>query len=275
MNFLASSPSIPSISPSSSSVSLAPPNRADYPNVQFWTKSDFKEKVGKDSDVTVFKKEAGVKGKARVAHGENVSSLYLEDRNGKVIDGHKLSEIKALARQIFQQLLSEGSTSTKWGKASVVVQQYYRQAMYAQFPDLRLCDGHWKVDKLATESYPGWHRNHVAGDVSVKREDGSESDKPSVATPSEQKRCPEPTSVPLTKKAKVCSSDQTSSGARTPASTVPLETPAPSTPSDMPTSSPFLNVLNSPISFVAQVSPPFSDSLDAVMSTHFYTYPLL
>jgi hypothetical protein len=30
--------------------------------------------------------------------------------------------------------------------------------MYQAHPDLRLCEGDWKVDVLATEDYPAWYR---------------------------------------------------------------------------------------------------------------------
>ena len=37
--------------------------------------------------------------------------------------------------------------------------QYYRQQMYKAYPNLRLCDSHWKADLLAVNEYPGWHRS--------------------------------------------------------------------------------------------------------------------
>jgi hypothetical protein len=70
--------------------------RGKYPEVQFWTKGDYKNFMNA-KDMTSFKNETGICGKTRVSHGENVSSLYLEDEKGNPITGHKLTEMRALA----------------------------------------------------------------------------------------------------------------------------------------------------------------------------------
>lgn len=49
--------------------------------------------------------------------------------------------------------------------------------MYSFFPDLRLCELDWKVNRLATETYSSWFRKRKGKlAVSVKQEDASAKD---------------------------------------------------------------------------------------------------
>lgn len=62
------------------------------------------------------------------------------------------------ARHIFTQLNASGIGAARWGDVGNIGQDYYRSEMYSFFPDLRLCELDWKVNRLATETYSSWYR---------------------------------------------------------------------------------------------------------------------
>jgi hypothetical protein len=92
--------------------------------------------------------------------GENDAFPFVEFNNGMPIDGHRLTQLRASSRAIWTYILSRNLAPETWGKASLPVQNYYRLEMYKQYPELRLCENHWKVDYIATKSYPGWYRTY-------------------------------------------------------------------------------------------------------------------
>lgn len=58
-----------------------------------------------------------------------------------------------------------------------VSQDYYRKEMYSFFPELRLCELDWKVNRLATETYSSWYRKRKDKlAITVKQEDAENHD---------------------------------------------------------------------------------------------------
>ena len=63
--------------------------RDTYPHVKFWTRKDWVNSNANDV-ATIDKPHE----KARSSQGINVMMLYIEDKNGKVVDGYVASEIQ-------------------------------------------------------------------------------------------------------------------------------------------------------------------------------------
>jgi hypothetical protein len=101
----------------------------------------------------------GPQGKARAAQGENVSLKFVEDENGKVIDGFRATVMRRFARELWASLNNIGKAPKTWGRVDAAVAAQYRNEMERRFPELRLGDNHWKVDLIATLSYPSWYKN--------------------------------------------------------------------------------------------------------------------
>src|ERR1700722_4834379 len=133
---------------------LAPVDRSEYPNVRFWLRKDWEDSKETDTS-TKINQESRSRGRTRVSNGENVSLKFVEDRNGDPIDGHRVTDLRALTRQIFFYFRDQGVAPASWALGSHLVQSYYRSEMYERFPELRLCINHWKVDLIATTCYPG------------------------------------------------------------------------------------------------------------------------
>jgi hypothetical protein len=114
---------------------------------------------------------------------------YIEDENGQVIDGHRASAMRKLARSIWIALANTGKAPAKWSQADIVVAQSYRREMRHHFPELRLCENDWKADLIASDNYPSWYsHNSNVNKRSVKQEsaDGNDISSPSSPTAKRQ-----------------------------------------------------------------------------------------
>jgi hypothetical protein len=133
-----------------------PLRREDYPNVRFWTRREWMDRSGQESDSI---DNSGQRGKARASQGINVAMRYVEDRNGTVVNGHRATEMRRHARLIWVHMANNGGVPPSWGKADVKLSQTYCHEMRQRFPDLALCDLDWKADQIATDNYPSWFKN--------------------------------------------------------------------------------------------------------------------
>jgi len=159
---LSASPTIPNPSPvvgPGPDILSASLYEENYPNIRFWHRKTWIE--SKSQEPTKLNNQVGMHGKTRISSGENVTLGYVEDENGNSIDGYRVSQITSLTREIWMHLRNKGLAPEAWSKGSLPVHNYYRSEMYKRFPELRLCEGHWKADFIATNSYSGWYRTHV------------------------------------------------------------------------------------------------------------------
>ena len=95
--------------------------------------------------------------------------LYLEDNEGKAIDGYRLRDICAHAWVIWTDFQSISHLPTTWSKADAEMASVYCCKMCSRFFEFGLCHNNWKADLLATESYPSWYNNH--GKVNAVKDD--------------------------------------------------------------------------------------------------------
>ncbi|KAF8237525.1 hypothetical protein L208DRAFT_1247089 [Tricholoma matsutake] len=93
-------------------------------------------------------------GKTCAAQGENVTLRFIEDENGTVIDGFRAMVMHRFARELWAGLNSIGKAPKTWGKVDAAVAAQYWNEMEWKFPELRLCDNHWRSDFIATLNYP-------------------------------------------------------------------------------------------------------------------------
>lgn len=168
-------------------ISLLPDSPAEqesrYPKVRFWRRSQWKvhnEKLKGVTDPTT--NGDVVRGKTAVSQGENISTLYIEDEHGNPVDGHRLTDIRKVARRIWNKFADVGQAPPTWGKANMNFTNEYRREMGRHFPELRLCENDWKSELLAIENYPSWYNNHCR--PKVKKEEGSST------RPDKKKRTP-------------------------------------------------------------------------------------
>lgn len=167
----------------------SPAKREDYPDVRFWTRRDWLDRSMKEDDAMVLDNTCR-RGKSRASQGVNVAMRYVETDEGVVVDGHRCSEMRRLARSIWVHMANNGGLPTSWRKADVKLSQSYCREMCRKFPELRLCDLDWKADQIATDNYPSWYKNWMesiqkAGGMKQEQEDQTLSD---TGVPSNLKR---------------------------------------------------------------------------------------
>lgn len=101
--------------------------------------------------------EKGARGPARAAEGINVQMLYVVNEEGEPIDGHRAKKMRDVARAFWNGLSNAGVAPWSWKThADLSMMQKFKLEMQTQFPELRLCDGGWKVDQIAIDNYSGW-----------------------------------------------------------------------------------------------------------------------
>jgi hypothetical protein len=243
------------LAPSANSLTVAPSNqlasltnaapllRADYPNVNFWTRHSWTAANKKTNDSTTIKQKAAERGGTRMANDENVSMRFIEDSEGVVIGGRRAQDIRRHMRSVFNHLADQpGGPASTWTGYAGVKQQYYYHEMANLFPELRLCELSWKADKLAIDAYPSWYQTYLKKDrervkvEEIKAEGSNEIAAASVPEkhsrspllPSLQKR------TKLSPPARIASTSTPS--ASTTASSTTSSTAVPSTPAWMETS---------------------------------------
>jgi hypothetical protein len=137
-------------------------NHEDHSLVNYWYRHQWT--TAESSQVAMI----GAPGKARASQGENVTLRFVEDVNGNVIDGFRATAIRKFSREIWSGLVNIGKAPKTWGRVDAKVAAEYRTEMCRKFPELRLCEGNWKADLIATLNYPSWYNNHVEKE-SLKR----------------------------------------------------------------------------------------------------------
>ncbi|KAJ7626654.1 hypothetical protein DFH06DRAFT_1443723 [Mycena polygramma] len=157
--------------------STALANPKDFPNVRWWDRASYNKAQNKNKSTTL-NAPAPQRGGARAAKGINVMSQYLENSDGKSVSGREAQEIRATQRSVYAQIkaTTPAELPKTWGEASISVNNYHRAQMYAAHPILRLCNSHWKVDLLATTTYPSWYLKNVKNKHKSHADESEDSD---------------------------------------------------------------------------------------------------
>jgi hypothetical protein len=125
--------------------------QTDYPNVQLWFPDDYNDdrrggkRGGEDED------------EAKKDQGGSVLSRFMENENGKPIPNGARRAIRATAKSFFEQILLIGRAPTSWGQAGLDIRNELIHQLESEYHWIRLCDGHWKAMKVATNIYSHWY----------------------------------------------------------------------------------------------------------------------
>ena len=126
------------------------------PNVKYWTRQEW---TAANADRVVDLDGAantGTRGRTRAAQGINVNMKYLEDWEGRPVNGHIASDIRRHARAIFVGLAHKGCVFTSWTEADYNSLKTYYGEMAERFEELRLCANDWKAEMIALDIYRTW-----------------------------------------------------------------------------------------------------------------------
>ncbi|KAJ7741149.1 hypothetical protein DFH07DRAFT_965039 [Mycena maculata] len=148
--------------------SLALPDLKEYPQVRFWSRKKYT--VTKDTKTTTLNSTSAKRGSSRIVDDVNVMHRYLEKEDGSIVSGREAQEMRRTQASIFVEIKtkSRADLPQRWGEASLTVRNYHRSQMYSHHPILRLCNAHWKVDKMATDAYSSWYKKNVRKKENLK-----------------------------------------------------------------------------------------------------------
>ncbi|KAJ7649624.1 hypothetical protein FB45DRAFT_1017102 [Roridomyces roridus] len=137
--------------PPSSSTSLS---EGDYPLVQYWQKGKYNDVIGKKKGVTQVDA-------ADVPKITAASFHFAEDAMGTPPTLETVAAIKATAASVMHDLAKAALLhDSGWSTMGQNVKERFREAMEKEYPDLRLCHGHWKADRIGTQQYSSWKASH-------------------------------------------------------------------------------------------------------------------
>ncbi|KAJ8080367.1 hypothetical protein PM082_017200 [Marasmius tenuissimus] len=154
-------------------------DQKDYSAVNYWHVGQWKgPPVSKAADAgEELAKEAGSKKKKKKKAAENqdqdstvdtkkqereyAALKFIEDQNGIPVPGARLGMVTRDARAFFRAKVLAGKiTSGGWDQVELPVRIEYYQDMRLLIPELQLCFGNWKADRVAKEIFSGWWQSH-------------------------------------------------------------------------------------------------------------------
>lgn len=135
--------------------------RDDFKLVKFWTESGYNKarRVGRkglpdnSGEDDLPEDDTGGRSKNR----KSILSTYLEDKDGTPIPEGKRDAVRATARAFFEFILGNSRAPATWGIAAIDVRDELHYILETEFPFLRYCEGHWKAQRIATNSYSQWY----------------------------------------------------------------------------------------------------------------------
>ncbi|OJT06947.1 hypothetical protein TRAPUB_10051 [Trametes pubescens] len=135
------------VSPVDGSVLSAPtPQPEDYPHLSFWNKASWAPyKQGQDNyDMR--------------SNAEGIS-LYLEQEDGTQASKERVRRMADHQRSIWAKFDRDDKLPSKWRAADYELVDAHRTHMYKEFPELALCQNHYKLTLFASEHFSSYIRN--------------------------------------------------------------------------------------------------------------------
>ncbi|KAJ6448969.1 hypothetical protein C8R47DRAFT_1230828 [Mycena vitilis] len=168
-SLLASLPNASSPSPSLSQLSSSLPQiqilkQKNYPHATYWQKNSWTKQI------------SNTRGRSSTTDRNAISKNSLEflsTEGGTPPTKARISEARSCSSSFYFELKAENALPDTWGQAPMSTKTRFRAIVESEIPELRLCDGHWKADKLASVTYSSWCGSHRS---KVKMESDSDND---------------------------------------------------------------------------------------------------
>lgn len=127
----------------------------------FWTKSMYRGAMGKNADTTTTTNDSELNQDADSPKISNTLN-YVQDFDGNPITKNMARAIRKDIREIFNQWDQRCQALGIQRPATFMSCNAYQfqgllKGMYARHPYLRLCDHHWKVEKIGISAYSSWN----------------------------------------------------------------------------------------------------------------------
>ncbi|KAJ8083234.1 hypothetical protein PM082_009106 [Marasmius tenuissimus] len=146
----------------------------EYGKVKYWYPHQYKEpkkkkekkakRKGKEKEKDNDDEEEEApakKGRARRAADENIANQFIEDAQGNTVPGQHVTTINRDVRSFYRLYFKKGLiTCGGWDQISPLVRIAFYTLMHILAPELQLCFGNWKADRIGKKTFPGWWQNH-------------------------------------------------------------------------------------------------------------------
>ncbi|KIJ26317.1 hypothetical protein M422DRAFT_272605 [Sphaerobolus stellatus SS14] len=91
---------------------------------------------------------------------------YLFHEDGSPLFWHEAADLRAELYSAWNTFKDANLAPTTWKTSgSSIAKDFLRATMYQKFPFLMLCDGHWKVNRLAMKNYSAWAHTYLPAEV--------------------------------------------------------------------------------------------------------------
>ncbi|KAI5990605.1 hypothetical protein EDD15DRAFT_2279342 [Pisolithus albus] len=137
-------------------VEPALPTRNNYPSVCFWDQEDW------DKYLESPKGQMSKRG----------TMGFLEDKDGNPPSRETVKAIRKLLRGGWVELVHKDVVPPSWGKLSAGARQFIHNLMERSFPDFKLANNGWKLDYLASTTYPAWQKGTLDDNGRWKQKKG-------------------------------------------------------------------------------------------------------
>ena len=128
-------------------------DKENYLNIKHWSPDEYNSY-----------RKGGKRGGENTPTNRPTSSIllsYMEDENGNQVSDKTKKATRATAKGFFEQLLQDNNAPAAWGSAPLSTRNKLINILESEFPFLRFCEGHWKANQVATNSYSQWYQHAV------------------------------------------------------------------------------------------------------------------
>ncbi|KAG1732807.1 hypothetical protein EDB19DRAFT_1831167 [Suillus lakei] len=135
---------------------------ADFPSIKFWSRAKWTQHLHAEKSVTKLGAFTSTCGSSRLAKGENVACLYIEDADRVPIDGHCAKIMRNVFFAYLHQL-NQGNLKlpSGWLQVALDVKKIFYHTIRLNFVEFWYCSDSWKADLLATHNYSQWYKYHI------------------------------------------------------------------------------------------------------------------
>ncbi|KAI6018419.1 hypothetical protein EDC04DRAFT_2902132 [Pisolithus marmoratus] len=128
-----------------SKLEAAPPTPTDYPSIRFWDREDWDKYLESPEGQT---SKRGTMG-------------YLEDKDGNPPSHETAKAIRKLLHGGWVELVHQELAPPSWGRLSASAHQFIHGLMETTYPHFKFTNNGWKLDYLASNTYPAWRKGNL------------------------------------------------------------------------------------------------------------------
>jgi hypothetical protein len=152
--------------------------KSKYLKVRFWEESDYRKHTENNNSGGNSTKQLSKRGKHNQKNDINTAAPFLEDKDGSIVGGTELQDIRNTIYSILQDLADAGRLRKSWQSCGLETKEAFYFQLEYRHPVFSLCANHWKAKAFLGLYFRGWLKKTMYGKGSEAGavEDGSSTD---------------------------------------------------------------------------------------------------